>query len=155
MAAPGVPERLNTAMDQTEIHLINRIEETRRAMGDKVDMIANRIHNTIIGPKIAADRLIDNLNHARQAMQEAPSAMDNGVHPIHQAVAEAIERLKASIDLIEQVKRQPWVMLGSAVVMGYVLGTLKREQAFPSRRAQPAVTRSYEVPQPKSVAIPS
>ena len=142
-------------MDQTEIQLISKIEETRRAMGDKVDMIANRIHNTIIGPKIAADRLIENLNHARQAMQEAPAIADNGAHPVHQAVAETIERLKASIDLIEQVKREPWVMLGSAVVMGYVLGTLKRKPSFPSYHAQPPAVRSYEAPQPESAALPS
>ena len=56
-------------MDQTEIHITRDIEETRRAMGEKIEMIANRIHNTIVGPKIAADRLIENLNHARLAMQ--------------------------------------------------------------------------------------
>lgn len=142
-------------MDEREIHLIRSIEETRRAMGDKIDMIANRIHNTIIGPKIAADRLIENLNHARKAMQEAPATTDNGAHPMHQAVTETIERLKAIINLIEQVKREPWVMLGSSVVMGYVLGSMKRKQPIPSGRAQPAVTRTYEVPHPESAALPS
>jgi hypothetical protein len=142
-------------MDQREIHLIRNIEETRRAMGDKIDMIANRIHNTIVGPKIAADRLIENLNHARLAMQQAPSTTDNGAHPIHQAVTETIERLKATIDLIEQVKRDPWVMLGSAVIMGYVLGTLNRGNAVPSRQGQPEVEKSYGLKQPASVALPS
>ena len=142
-------------MDQTEIHITRDIEETRRAMGDKIEMIANRIHNTIVGPKIAADRLIENLNHARKAMQEAPSTTDNGAHPIHHAVAETIERLKATIDVIEQVKRDPWVMLGSAVVMGYVLGTLNRGNALPSCQEQPGVKKRYELQQPASTALPS
>ena len=142
-------------MDQTEIHRIRDIEETRRAMGEKIEMIANRIHNTIVGPKIAADRLIENLNRARQAMQEAPSTTGNSVHPIHHAVAETIERLKATIDVIEQVKRDPWVMLGSAVVMGYVLGTLNRGKVLPSCQEQPGVKKRYELQQPASTALPS
>ena len=130
-------------MDQTEIHLIRNIEETRKAMDAKIDMIVNRAHRTIVGPKIAADRLIENLSHAQKAMQEAPSTTHNGAHPIHRAVGEAIERVKATMCLIEQVKQDPWVMLGSALVMGYVLGSLNRGNLLSPYHAQPEDKQCY------------
>ena len=124
VAASGAIERLGTAMDQREIHIKRNIDETRRAMGEKIDMIANRIHNTIVGPKVAADNLIENLNEYRKAMQATTSATNNHANGIHRAVAEAIERLKATINISEQVKQDPWIMLASAVLMGYVIGNL-------------------------------
>jgi hypothetical protein len=154
MAAPGVIERLNTAMDQTEIHMIRNIEETRKAMDEKIDRIAKRIHHTIVGPKIAADRLIENLSHAQKAMQETPLTTKNGAHPIHQAVADTIERVKAGIALLEQVKQDPWVMFSSALLMGYVLGSLNRVRVnvVPSSHAHPEVKNSYGEQRPASAA---
>jgi hypothetical protein len=129
-------------MDQTEISLKRDIAETRSAMEEKIEMIANRIHNTIVGPKIAIDNLIENLDQARQAMQGTTSAVDNGANPIQRAIAESTERVKATINLIDQVKHDPWIMLGSAVLIGYVIGSLPRLSPFIRR-----------VPFPSSIAI--
>ena len=102
-------------------------------------MIANRIHHTIVGPKLAADHLIENLSQAKKAMQATTSATVNGTDPIHPAVAEAIERVQAIFHLIEQTKRKPWIMLGSALLMGYVIGSLNRGNVLTIRHANSEV----------------
>ena len=113
-------------MDQREIDIKKDINETRAAMGRKIDMIANRIHHTIVGPKLAADSLIENLRQAKKAMQATTSITGNGTDPVHPAVAETIERVQAIFHVIEQTKREPWIMLGSALLVGYVIGSLNR-----------------------------
>lgn len=141
-------------MDQREIHMKRNIDDTRSAMGEKIDMIANRIHNTIIGPKVAADNLIGNLNEYRKAIEGTPSATGNGDNAIHQAVTETIERLKATIDVIEQLKRDPWIMLATAVLMGYVMGNLNRGDLWALRHARPQVYERRELQRPAPAVLP-
>jgi hypothetical protein len=122
-------------MDQEEIQIRRSINETRIAMGEKIDMIANRVHTTIVGPKIAADNLIENLAQAKQTMQEQAGVIDNDDKPVHHAIAETIERVKAILYLIERVNQDPWVMLGSALLVGYVIGSLNRGNLLAIRHA--------------------
>jgi tRNA U34 5-carboxymethylaminomethyl modifying enzyme MnmG/GidA len=136
-------------MDQRESYIKTNIDETRGAMGEKIDLIVNRIHNTIVGPKVAADNLIQNLTEYRRAMQETTSGTNNGANAIHQAVAETIERVKATINIIEQVKQDPWIMLAAAVVMGYVIGNLNRGDLFALRHAHREVGQSRELQSPQ------
>jgi ElaB/YqjD/DUF883 family membrane-anchored ribosome-binding protein len=122
-------------MDQEEIQIRRSIDETRIAMGEKIDMIANRVHTTIEGPKIVADSLIENLVQAKKTMQEQETVIDNDHRPIHHAVAETIERVKAILYLIERVKQDPWSMLGSALLVGYIIGSLNRGNLLAIRHA--------------------
>ena len=120
-------------MDQEEIQIRRSINETRIAMGEKIDMIANRVYTTIAGPKIAADSLIENLVQAKKTMQEQTAVIDKGDKPIHHEVAETIERVKAILYLIERVNQDPWIMLGSALLVGYIIGSLNRGNSLAIR----------------------
>lgn len=122
-------------MDQEGIQIKKSINETRIAMGEKIDMITNRVHDTIVGPKIAADNLIENLVQAKKAMQEQTLVIDKCDMPIHHAVAETIERVKAILYLIERVNRDPWIMFGSALLVGYIIGSLNRGNLLAIRNA--------------------
>ena len=89
-------------MDQREIALINDISETRAVMTKKIVMITNRIHDTILGPKLAADNLIQNLSLAQEAMQATPPLPINGTPPNHPAVAATFEQLQAIFHVLER-----------------------------------------------------
>src|SRR5262245_461921 len=122
-------------MDQEGIQLQRSINETRLAMGEKIDKIANRVHNTIVRPKIVADNLIENLEQARKVMQEQTLVTDKDDEPIHHAVAETIERAKAILYLLERVNQDPWIMFGSALLVGYIIGNLNRGNLLAIRHA--------------------
>jgi hypothetical protein len=122
-------------MDQEEIQIRRSINETRLAMGEKIDMIAHQVHNTIVGPKKAADNLIENLVEAKKAMQEQTLVIDKCDKPIHHAVAETIERVKAILYLIERVNQDPWIMFGSSLLVGYIIGSLNRGNLLAIRHA--------------------
>ena len=134
-AAPGVTERPGAAMDQRMSDLKRDIDETQSAMAAKLEMLSSRIHNAITGPKRVLDGLLENLNQAKIAMQEATSAADSGASPTHDALAESIERAKTTIHLVEQVKQDPWTMLASALLMGYAIGSLNGGGLVAIRRA--------------------
>jgi hypothetical protein len=144
-AAPGVTERPGAAMDQRIFDIKRDIDETRSAMGAKLEMISSRIHNTILGPKRVVEGLMENLNQAKIAMQEATSVADIGANPTHHAVAETIERAKTTIHLIEQVKQDPWAILGSVLLMGYAIGSLNGSGLVAIRHASLTVEKTRQL----------
>jgi hypothetical protein len=132
-------------MDQRISDIKRDIDETRSAMAAKLEMISSRVHNTIVGPKRVVDGLLENLNQLKIAMQEATSLADSGANPTHDALAESIERAKTTIHLVEQVKQDPWTMLGSALLMGYVIGSLNGGGLVAIRRASLAVEKTRQL----------
>jgi hypothetical protein len=127
--------KVGFSMDQEEVRIRSSINETRFAMGEKIDMITNRVHNTIVGPKIAVDNLIENLAQAKKTMQEQTLAIDKCDNPTQHTVVETIERVKAILYLIERVKQDPWAMFGSALLVGYIIGSLNRGNLLTIRHA--------------------
>jgi ElaB/YqjD/DUF883 family membrane-anchored ribosome-binding protein len=115
-------------MDQTESHIRQNIEETRAAMSEKIEMIEERVHETVEGTTSTIDNVIGNINRVKEAIEQTKSAIDSGIDTIRQAIDETVERVKYTTDLIEQVNQNPWIMLSSAVLVGYVFGSLNRRE---------------------------
>jgi hypothetical protein len=45
-------------------------------------------------------------------------------------VNEMVEHVKPTADLLNDRQQNPWFLMGSAIVMGYILGSLARENTF-------------------------
>jgi hypothetical protein len=97
---------------------------------------------------------MENLNQAKVAMQEAESVADNGAKPTHHAVAETIERVQTTILPIKQVKQDPWTILGSALLMGYVIGSSNGGGLMAIRHAPLAVEKTRQLHNPASPEAP-
>jgi hypothetical protein len=74
-------------MDQQEVHLRRNITATREAIDKKLEMLENRLEDTL---------------EAR------------------------IVKLKSTTDSIAQMGHDPWVMFGSAILMGYAMSSFNR-----------------------------
>src|SRR5918996_238204 len=116
-------------MDKTESDIKQNIEETRTAMTKKIEKIEGRVHETMEGTKSTIDSIVGNINRVKDTMEETKSIIDTSIDTLRQAVDETVERVKSTAELIDQVKQNPWIMLGSAVLVGYVLGSLNRQEA--------------------------
>jgi hypothetical protein len=130
-------------MDQKEAHIKQNIMETRDAMGEKIEMIEDYIYKAMEGPKSAVDTVMWNIDRFRGTLEETKSAMDDSIAHINQAVDETLVRVKSTADLIGKVKQNPWIMFGSAVLMGYVVGSLNRGDLFAMRHAHTQVREGY------------
>jgi hypothetical protein len=63
---------------------------------------------------------------------------------------ETIERVKYTTDLIEQVNQNPWIMFGSAVLIGYVLSGINQGGSSAPRHAQQPKMENSEPIRPTS-----
>jgi ElaB/YqjD/DUF883 family membrane-anchored ribosome-binding protein len=117
-------------MDKTESDLKQNIEETRAAMTEKIEKIEGRVHETMEGTKSTIDSIVGNINRVKDTIEETKSVIDVSIDTLRQAVDETVERVKSTAELVDQVKQNPWIMLGSALLVGYILGSLKRQEAL-------------------------
>lgn len=122
-------------MDQRENDIKQNIEETRAAMNQKIEKIEGRVHETMEGTRSTLDTMVGGINRVKDTIEETKSVVDTSIDTIKQAVDETVERVRYTAEVIEQVKENPWIMFGSAVLVGYVLGTLNRDQSFSMRHA--------------------
>ena len=111
-------------MVQKESSLERDIEDTRAVMTEKIDMIENRVNETMEGTKATIDNVMEKVKGVQETIDTAKSTIDNILDTIKHTMEETIERVKYTSTVIEQVDQSPWIMLGSAVLTGYVLGGL-------------------------------
>jgi uncharacterized membrane protein len=94
-------------------------------MSEKIDMIENRVNETMEGTKSTVDSLMEKVKDVEETINSAKSTVDSIIDVIKHTMEESIERVKYTSKVIEQVDQNPWIMFGSAILTGYVLGGLK------------------------------
>lgn len=109
-------------MVQKESSLERDIEDTRAVMTEKIDLIENRMNETVEGTKATIDNVMEKVKGVQETIDTAKSTIDNILDTLKRTMEETIERVKYTSGVIEQVDQSPWIMLGSAVLTGYVLG---------------------------------
>jgi hypothetical protein len=125
-------------MHQSEIAIKQDIEETRAAMDKKIEMIENRVHGTVEDAKSTVDAVINKVKHVHETILGAKSKVDNIIESASIAMDETVERAKYTTYLAKEVNQNPWITLGSAVLLGYILGNLSLGKSLvPSRHREP------------------
>jgi hypothetical protein len=123
-------------MDQRESHIRQDVDETRAAMTEKIEMIEGRVHETMEGAKSTIDSVMNNVKRVQGTVEDAKVTIDSILDALKQTMDETAERVKYTTDLIEQVNQNPWIMFGSAILMGYVLSNASREGLSGSPQVQ-------------------
>src|SRR5579884_38927 len=91
---------------------VSDIVQTRNAISDKLELIERRIEEPVQGANLSAEELVD---RARDAADEL------------------LGKTKQSFDPTYQVHQHPWLMIGGAIAVGYVLGLLEARAVGPRR----------------------
>jgi ElaB/YqjD/DUF883 family membrane-anchored ribosome-binding protein len=120
-------------MDQREQQVRKDIDDTRAVMSEKIEMIEDRVHETMETTRSTIDHVIDNVKHVQGTVEQTKSSIDNILETVKHSIDETIERAKYTADLIDQVNRNPWIMFGCAILAGYILSSIDREQSYGSR----------------------
>ena len=119
-------------MDQRENRIRENIEDTRTAVTEKIETLEGRVHKTMEGTKSTIDNIMDGIKRVQGTVEEAKSAVDNILETFKYTMEETIERVKYTTEIIEQVDRNPWIMFGSAILMGYVLSSIDYKGLYDS-----------------------
>jgi archaellum component FlaC len=115
-------------MDQRESQVGKDIENTRTIMAEKIEMIEDRVNETMDGTKSTIDNVMHKVKDVQGTIEDAKSTVDNLLDTLKQTMEETMERVKSTASLIEQVDQNPWIMFGSAILTGYILSSLNRDK---------------------------
>jgi ElaB/YqjD/DUF883 family membrane-anchored ribosome-binding protein len=83
---------------------VRNILETRNAISQKIEMLEHRFQETVEGTKTTVEEIVDR---------------------VKEAADDFVDRTKQTFDPTYQVYQHPWAMVGGAILVGYVLGTLE------------------------------
>jgi ElaB/YqjD/DUF883 family membrane-anchored ribosome-binding protein len=90
---------------------MNEIRRTRAAMAQKLEQLEGRVEDTVEGAKTTVLDIVDNVRDAAEDFIDRAE--------------EFVEHTKQNFDPTYQIQRHPWMMIGGAIVAGYVLGVLE------------------------------
>jgi hypothetical protein len=97
-------------MDQRTGHSQWQIDERRAAMTEILERVEARVQETVDGSKAAADEMLEG---------------------VRGTVHETVERVQPAADLLEHMQQSLWLLLGGAILVGYLLDRLARGSASP------------------------
>ena len=128
--------------DETEV-IRERMEETRNDLSDKLEQLEQQVMDTVQGATSAVTETVQNATDAvSDAVQSAKDVVDSvkdsvegtvesvrgavegTVDSVNQTMHDTYESVKQTFDVPRQVERHPWLMVGGAVAVGFVAGSL-------------------------------
>lgn len=123
-------------MDDTEARILQDIEQTRAAMTEKIGMIQGRMEATVeeTGATVAqvVNGLLDQVKRAQDLFAHITSTADAAVARVQATTEQTTDKGTPGAELINDVYQRPWVMLSTAVLLGYVLGSARRSSTASS-----------------------
>ena len=115
---------------EPETHQV-RIEEPRASQADKLGTLEEGIKDAWHGATAAATRAVDGVKAATETTVHAvKGAAETTVHAVKGAAHSTSEAMGWAFDLPANVRRNPWAMMGGAMLLGvaagYLIGRLRR-----------------------------
>ena len=74
-------------------------------------------------------RALDGYTQFQTTGDGAKTAVDEVLERVKGTVNEMVERMKPAADLLDDVQQNPWLLMGSVILMGYILGSFAREHS--------------------------
>jgi hypothetical protein len=67
---------------------------------------------------------MEGFKQIQETVDGAKSAVDEIFESVRGTVYEMVEHVKPTADLLDYGQQHPWLLMGSAILMGYILGGL-------------------------------
>ncbi|HSF34424.1 MAG TPA: hypothetical protein VLK82_28695 [Candidatus Tectomicrobia bacterium] len=138
-------------MDQQDTHIRREIEYTRAAMSAKVAMIQERVEETVGETESTVVRTMNTvLEHVKQVqdmIENVTSTVDTTMERVQGAAHTSITDGQPAFELIAELYQRPWLMMGTAVLVGYILGSSRQ----PSSALDPASAKPASDVNPNSL----
>jgi hypothetical protein len=113
-------------VDQKEARIRQEIEDTRAAMTAKIGMIQGRMDETV---EETGSTVVNTMNTVLEQVRRVQSIFENVTATAEATIAQVQDTANRTMtvgnpgsELITDIYRRPWVMMGTAVLVGYILG---------------------------------
>jgi hypothetical protein len=114
------------AVDQKEAHIRREIEDTRAAMTAKIGLIQERMDETVeeTGSTVVnvVNGVLEQVQRVQTMFEAVASTAESTIAQVRDTATRTTTEGHPGSELIADMYRRPWVMLGTAVLMGYILG---------------------------------
>jgi ElaB/YqjD/DUF883 family membrane-anchored ribosome-binding protein len=110
--------------NETEV-IKTQMLETRTALTEKLEALEDRVTTTV---KETTQAVEDTVGAVKDAVEDTVSTVketvQGTVETMKETVNETVDTVKTTFDIHHQFAERPWLMLGGAVVVGYLGSTL-------------------------------
>jgi len=123
-----------------------QMEETRSSLAEKLESLENKVVDTVTG---ATDAVTGTVESVKDAVQET-------VGTVRGTVTQTVESIRDTFNLRLQMERHPWLILGGAVGVGFVVGRMLPRARGPGHRmiSRGMNLSSHEAPRPMTLETP-
>jgi ElaB/YqjD/DUF883 family membrane-anchored ribosome-binding protein len=114
-------------MDQHTGHSQRNLEAQQAVRTENVGRINERVKETVDGVQSTGHRAMEGFKQRQATVDGAKTAVDELLERVKGTVNERVEAVKPPTDLLGYAQQHPWLLVGRAIVMGYILGSFARE----------------------------
>jgi ElaB/YqjD/DUF883 family membrane-anchored ribosome-binding protein len=118
-------------MDYRRRHARPPRDQSQDAATKPIGSVAARVQETVDGAPSTVDRAMEGLKQMQATVDGAKAAVEEVLERVNMVLKETVDGVKTAVERIEPAyaTHNPWILLGSAIIMGYLLGTLERHTA--------------------------
>jgi len=106
------------------------MEETRASMTEKLELLEERVRETVESAKSTVEDIVENVKGTvdetvgavKETVGDARSTVEGIVENVKDTMDDTVTMVKQSFDFRYQMDQHPWMMLGGSVLAGYLLG---------------------------------
>jgi ElaB/YqjD/DUF883 family membrane-anchored ribosome-binding protein len=115
-----------------------QMAQTRQSLTEKVSALEQQVVGTI---QSATEAVNDSVQFARTAVHDTVEAVSGAVKDSVESVSDGV---KEALDVSQRVRNHPWMMVGGAIAVGLIAGTLifRRNRSVDRRSADLAAPKS-------------
>jgi hypothetical protein len=114
-------------MDQKQGQRQRNREEQPATVTETTAGVETRVQETVEALKSTVHSAMEGFKQLQETVDGGKPAVDAMLESVQGTVHETVERLKPTADLLEQVQQNPWLLMGGAILLGYILGSHARE----------------------------
>lgn len=103
-------------MDEFET-IKQQMEARRHSLAEKLEALENQVSESVQG-------VTDAVSNVTGVVQDTVESVKGSVENVKDSLQDTVGAVKDTFDLPLQVEKHPWLMLGGAVVAGFVAGRL-------------------------------
>lgn len=111
-------------MESEEV-IRRNVEAKRAALTDKIETLEEEVVDTVKG---ATESVNETVEAIKDSVQETVAAVTDSVKDtvgtVKETVSEGVETVKDWFDMKAHVQNQPWLMMGGAAGLGFLLGRM-------------------------------
>jgi ElaB/YqjD/DUF883 family membrane-anchored ribosome-binding protein len=116
-------------MDQRTGQAQRQIDERRAAVTGHMGRVEERAQEMVDGVKSTVESAMESFKQVQETVEGTKAAVDEMLESVTGTMHDTVERMKPATDLFEHLQQNPWLLLGGAILMGYIFGSLARDNA--------------------------